>query len=46
VDDEPAIALFVKEGGRRLDWPMVDEVVRLYYRLQASRISAAISAPS
>lgn len=33
MNDEKAIALFVKDGGRREDWPLVDESVRLYYRL-------------
>lgn len=33
--DEAAIALFIKDGGRKQDWRAVDEAVRLHYRLLA-----------
>lgn len=50
-DDEAAIALFIREGGREEDWPLVDESVRLHYRLRkrpdsAMKITGAASPPN
>jgi hypothetical protein len=48
MNDEPAIALFVKDGGKRHEWKAVDESVRLHYRLLAvytGRLTASSSAP-
>jgi hypothetical protein len=36
MSDEAAIALFVKDGGIERDWPLVDEAVRLYYRVKVA----------
>lgn len=41
-ESERAIELFVKDGNPREDWPLVDEAVRLPYRLAAEGNASAL----
>lgn len=41
ADDMAAIAMFVREGGLREDWAVMDEGARLHYRLQATTAAMA-----